>query len=356
MEKHILKYNGEEVDHLLAKIEQAPDAIASEAYVQTEVANLVNSAPETLDTLGEVAKAIQDNETVVDALNSAIGNKADKSEIPDMSKYATQDYVQQAILAGTPVLTTIVPTSIVSDSNATKKTLSFSFPTEYHTDADHGVAGYGFPFALGDGITLSFKSDASDVSSSKTPVSISAQRVIPCSYYGPTATYAQSGENASTYLIFNAPVAASFTYGWLYTNTSGNLTTKIYGSNDNSTWTLLATKTTNQTTASFSSSVCYQYYRVQVVDSTARTAWYNKFKLNSASLIGYRINYNIPIVTNYIAGLTIKVQVSSIGPLNRYYQPLLQINNLGGKTVNGTLNANSVYTLVYNGTSFDIQN
>lgn len=81
MEKHILKYNGEEIDHLLAKIEQAPDAIASEAYVQTEVANLVNSAPETLDTLGEVAKAIEDNETVVEALNAAIGNKADKSYV-----------------------------------------------------------------------------------------------------------------------------------------------------------------------------------------------------------------------------------------------------------------------------------
>ena len=81
MEKHILKYNGEEVDHLLAKIEQAPDAIASEAYVQTEVANLVNSAPETLDTLGEVAKAIEDNETIVEALNAAIGNKADKNYV-----------------------------------------------------------------------------------------------------------------------------------------------------------------------------------------------------------------------------------------------------------------------------------
>lgn len=93
MEKHILKYNGEEVDHLLAKIEQAPDAIASEAYVQTEVANLVNSAPETLDTLGEVAKAIQDNETVVDALNSAIGEKANKSDIPNTSNFVTKEYV-----------------------------------------------------------------------------------------------------------------------------------------------------------------------------------------------------------------------------------------------------------------------
>lgn len=41
MEKHILKYNGEEVNHLLAKIEQAPDVIASEAYVHT-ISNIVS--------------------------------------------------------------------------------------------------------------------------------------------------------------------------------------------------------------------------------------------------------------------------------------------------------------------------
>ena len=104
MEKHILKYNGEEVDHLLAKIEQAPDAIASEAYVQTEVANLVNSAPETLDTLGEVAKAIEDNETVVEALNAAIGNKADTTYVnTELGKKANTSHTQAAstITAGT---------------------------------------------------------------------------------------------------------------------------------------------------------------------------------------------------------------------------------------------------------------
>lgn len=47
-------------------------------YVDEEIAGLVNGAPETLDTLKEVADAIQENESVVDGLNAAIGNKADK--------------------------------------------------------------------------------------------------------------------------------------------------------------------------------------------------------------------------------------------------------------------------------------
>lgn len=49
-----------------------------ETHVDAKIADLVNSAPEMLDTLGEVAKAIQENETVIDALNGAIENKQDK--------------------------------------------------------------------------------------------------------------------------------------------------------------------------------------------------------------------------------------------------------------------------------------
>ena len=46
-------------------------------YVDTQVAALVNGAPETLDTLKEIADAIAENEDVVEGLNAAIGNKAD---------------------------------------------------------------------------------------------------------------------------------------------------------------------------------------------------------------------------------------------------------------------------------------
>lgn len=48
---------------------------ATEDYVDARVADLVNSAPETLDTLGELATAFQENEEVVDVLNQAITTK-----------------------------------------------------------------------------------------------------------------------------------------------------------------------------------------------------------------------------------------------------------------------------------------
>lgn len=53
------------------KLQEAKD------YTDTAIANLVDSAPETLNTLNELAVAIQENEDVVDALNQSIGSKQD---------------------------------------------------------------------------------------------------------------------------------------------------------------------------------------------------------------------------------------------------------------------------------------
>ena len=50
-------------------------------YVDDEVAALVNSAPETLDTLGELAAAFEENKDMVETLNAAITNKAEKSDL-----------------------------------------------------------------------------------------------------------------------------------------------------------------------------------------------------------------------------------------------------------------------------------
>ena len=59
-------------------------AIANKAdkiYVDEKIADLVNSAPETLDTLGELATAFSENKEVVDALDEAITSKANKAEV-----------------------------------------------------------------------------------------------------------------------------------------------------------------------------------------------------------------------------------------------------------------------------------
>ena len=65
------------------------DGLASETYVNTKVADLVNSAPTTLDTLGELATALQTNSSAVDALNSAIGNKANATDVTALTSRVT---------------------------------------------------------------------------------------------------------------------------------------------------------------------------------------------------------------------------------------------------------------------------
>ena len=60
--------------------------LASETYVNQKIADLVNGAPGTLDTLDELASALKDNANIVDTLNAAIENKADKTSL---SNYAT---------------------------------------------------------------------------------------------------------------------------------------------------------------------------------------------------------------------------------------------------------------------------
>ena len=50
-------------------------------YTDNKIAELIGGAPETLDTLKEVADAIEENKTVVEALDAAIGKKANQAEL-----------------------------------------------------------------------------------------------------------------------------------------------------------------------------------------------------------------------------------------------------------------------------------
>ncbi len=64
-----------------SKTEVAETLSSAKGYTDTKVAELIDSAPETLDTFKEIADAFKENDAVLDALNSAIGNKADKTAL-----------------------------------------------------------------------------------------------------------------------------------------------------------------------------------------------------------------------------------------------------------------------------------
>ena len=86
---------------------------SAKSYTDTKVSGLVNSAPETLDTLGELATALQENESVVETLNSAIGNKVDKVSGKGLS---SNDYttVEKNKLAGIEAGAQVNPTNYVT--------------------------------------------------------------------------------------------------------------------------------------------------------------------------------------------------------------------------------------------------
>lgn len=54
--------------------------VDAKAYTDQEVAALVDGAPETMNTLKEVSDALKANDDVVEALNAAIGSKANAEE------------------------------------------------------------------------------------------------------------------------------------------------------------------------------------------------------------------------------------------------------------------------------------
>lgn len=60
----------------------ASSALSSaKVYTDEKVSELINGAPETLDTLKEIADAIEENDTIVEALDNAIGSKANANDL-----------------------------------------------------------------------------------------------------------------------------------------------------------------------------------------------------------------------------------------------------------------------------------
>lgn len=71
------------IENIGQDITSSTDAVyqQSTGYTDTKIAELINGAPSTLDTLGEIAQAMQENENVVDALDKAMGSKAPQAEL-----------------------------------------------------------------------------------------------------------------------------------------------------------------------------------------------------------------------------------------------------------------------------------
>lgn len=59
----------------LAQLALLVDTKADQSYVQQQIANLVGSAPEALDTIYELATALQNNQTLLESFNQSVANR-----------------------------------------------------------------------------------------------------------------------------------------------------------------------------------------------------------------------------------------------------------------------------------------
>lgn len=70
-----------EVSGLASALSERPTAAAMNAAIADAINGLINGAPGTYDTLKEIADYIAEHDDVVDALNAAIGSKADAATV-----------------------------------------------------------------------------------------------------------------------------------------------------------------------------------------------------------------------------------------------------------------------------------
>ena len=91
--------NKADISHKHTAVEVGADSIGSaetalndaKKYTDGKIADIINGAPSTLDTLSEIATAMDENKSVVDALDKAIGTKANKADIPTKTSELEND-------------------------------------------------------------------------------------------------------------------------------------------------------------------------------------------------------------------------------------------------------------------------
>ena len=92
----VITVNDDSHNHIISNVDGLQSALDGKAssththddkyYTESEIDAKFNAiigtgASETLDTIGEISKAIEDNQDILDTLNSAIGNKANTSDL-----------------------------------------------------------------------------------------------------------------------------------------------------------------------------------------------------------------------------------------------------------------------------------
>lgn len=195
----------------------------STGYTDQKIADLINGAPSTLDTLGEIADAMEHNADVVEALNDAIGTKANEAEF-DSYKKSTD-----AVLGNTNISTigNGTLTGAINKLNTDLENVSTDINLANNIKVYVGTDGkLHFVDSAGADTVLNFSNSnivqgltslrATGVSSDSFTAQIGKTYLVAHARIGSNGTYSYIASGAS--VIWQSGAASSSQYSGTYAN------------------------------------------------------------------------------------------------------------------------------------------
>jgi hypothetical protein len=112
------------------------NSLATESYVSTAISNLIDSAPSTLDTLNELAAALNDDANYASTVTTALGTKLNTSDFTTTANSWLSTKDSDDLTEGT---TNLFYSSTLFDTDFSNKTtddLTEGSTNQYYTQAD----------------------------------------------------------------------------------------------------------------------------------------------------------------------------------------------------------------------------
>ena len=116
-------------------------AYATTTYVMDKVNAIIDGAPAALDTLNELAAAINDDASFASTVTTALGNKANAADVYSKTDIEGMAYITMDNVSACGYLTSI-PSEYITDSELSSMGYLTSIPSEYITDSELSAMGY----------------------------------------------------------------------------------------------------------------------------------------------------------------------------------------------------------------------
>lgn len=106
------------------------EGYATEAYVVARINEVIDGAPAALDTLNELAAAINDDANFAGTITNSLGTKANANEVYTKTEIQNMGYISS------------IPAEYITDSELSACGYITSIPAEYITETELSACGY----------------------------------------------------------------------------------------------------------------------------------------------------------------------------------------------------------------------